>query len=359
MAETAKGTKVAAAQASRIRQDEDVQKALKEAAPEAVETKPARRAVGLVWLVGSGIATLVLAGFYLALEQGVVSLPGTRFNLFHRLPLVALLVSGLVFLDRVVEQIGIVRLESPVSRYNLTRVVRLVFALAIVGALGAVLFGNLYTGLVSLGVISIVVGLAVQTPMTSFIGWVYILIRQPYRVGDRIQIGSATGDVIEVSYLDTKLWEFGGKYLSTDHPSGRIIQFPNSNVLNTPVYNYSWPLFPYVWNEIKFQIGYESDLEFVADTMQRVAEKEIGKEMVERVHVYRDLLAKTPVDELSVQEKPTVLFRPSENTWLEAILRYLVDPKRAGRTKTRLVVALLEALNAEPEKVLFPKGPNR
>jgi len=347
------------AKARRIREDEDVQKALAEAAPGDTQAAPSRRAAGRIWLIASGAATLLLAAFWLALQQGLVTLPGTRFNLLHRVPLVALLVVGVFFLERLVEQVGIVHLESPVSRYNLTRVVRLLTALAILGILGAVLFGNLYTGLVSLGVISIVVGLAVQTPMTSFIGWVYILIRQPYRVGDRIQIGAATGDVIEVSYLDTKLWEFGGKYLSTDHPSGRIIQFPNSNVLNTPVYNYSWPLFPYVWNEIKFQIGYESDLEFIAQTMQRVAEREIGKEMVERVKIYRDLLSKTPVDELSVQEKPTVLFRPSENTWLEAILRYLVDPKRAGRTKTRLVVALLEELNAAPEKVLFPKGPNR
>lgn len=359
MAETAKGTRVAAAKASRIRQDEDVQKALKEAAPEAAEAKPARRTAGLVWLIGSGLTTLVLTAFYLALQQGLVTLPGTRFNLLHRVPLVALLLSGVFFVDRLIEQLGIVHLESPVSRYNLTRVVRLLTALAIVGILGAVLLGNLYTGLVSLGVISLVVGLAVQTPMTSFIGWVYILVRQPYRVGDRIQIGGATGDVIEVSYLDTKLWEFGGKYLSSDHPSGRIIQFPNSHVLNTAVYNYSWPLFPYVWNEIRLQIGYGSDLDFVARTMQRVAEREIGKEMVERVRVFRDLLAKTPVDELSVQEKPTVLFRASENTWLEAIVRYIVDPKRAGRVKTHLLLALLEELNAEPEKVQFPKGPNR
>jgi small-conductance mechanosensitive channel len=70
--------------------------------------------------------------------------------------------------------------------------------------------------------------LAVQTPRTSFLGWIYILIRRPYQVGDRIQIEDATGDVIDVSYLDTTLWEFGGKYLSTDHPSGRIIKFPNS-----------------------------------------------------------------------------------------------------------------------------------
>ncbi|MDQ2970424.1 MAG: mechanosensitive ion channel family protein, partial [Acidobacteriota bacterium] len=92
------------------------------------------------------------------------------------------------------------------------------------------LLGNLYTGLVSLGVISIIVGLAVQTPMTSFIGSLYILVRAPYRVGDRIQIGDATGDVIEVSYLDTTLWEFGGKYLSSDHPRAdhQVSQLPGS-----------------------------------------------------------------------------------------------------------------------------------
>ena len=37
--------------------------------------------------------------------------------------------------------------------------------------------------------------------------------RAPYRIGDRIRIGQATGDVIEVGYLDTTLWEFGGEFL--------------------------------------------------------------------------------------------------------------------------------------------------
>ena len=351
MAETAK--------TRRIREDEDVRKALDQAAPDEGESHPERRAKGRVWLVASGVAFLLFAGFYLAGKTGLIRLPGLSFDLIQKLPLLALILSGVLFAERLIEHFAIVRLESTVSRYNLTRIVRLLTALAMIGVLGSILLGNIYTGLVSLGVISIVVGLAVQTPMTSFIGWLYILARQPYRVGDRIQIGNATGDVIEVSYLDTTLWEFGGKYLSSDHPSGRIIKFPNSNVLNTPVYNYSWPLFPYVWNEIKLQVGYESDLAFIAETMTRIAEKEIGKEMLQRVKVYRDLLAQTPVDELSVQEKPTVLFRASENTWLEAILRYLVDPKRAGRVKTRLLVKLLEALNEAPDKVLFPKGPNR
>jgi small-conductance mechanosensitive channel len=195
--------------------------------------------------------------------------------------------------------------------------------------------------------------------MSSFIGWIYILVRRPYRVGDRIKIGDATGDVIDLGYIDTTLWEFGGQYITGDHPSGRIIKFPNAKVLDSMVYNYSWPLFPYIWNEIKFQIGYESDLEFIARTMQRIVEEDLGENMTELIEQYRTLLAQTPVDELQVRERPRVIFRVSENTWLEAIVRYLVAPREAGSVKSRLIKKLLAALNEAPDKVLFPKGANR
>lgn len=93
--------------------------------------------------------------------------------------------------------------------------------------------------------------------------------------------------------------------------------------------------------------------------MQRVAEEELGAAMLERVGQYRELLARTPVDELEVRAHPRVFFRVSENTWLEAIVRYLVAPREAGAVKTRLIRKLLPALNAAPDKVLFPKGSNR
>jgi small-conductance mechanosensitive channel len=219
-----------------------------------------------------------------------------------------------------------------------------------------VLSANWYTALVSLGVLSLILGFALQTPITSLIGWVYLLIRQPYKVGDRIEIGNARGDVIDVSYLDTTLWEFGGPYLTTEHPSGRIIKFPNSLVLNETVYNYSWPLFPYIWNEIKFQVAYESDLKFIAETMQQAVEEELGEQMMDLIQVYRELLSQTPVDELEIREQPVVHFRVSDYTWIEAIVRYLVHPKESGRIKTCIIKKLLDKLNAEPERVLFPKS---
>ncbi len=104
-----------------------------------------------------------------------------------------------------------------------------------------------------------------------------------------------------------------------------------------------------------FSVAYNSDLEFVANTMQVVAERAVGEGMMKQVKVFRELLAQTPVDQLQVQERPVVMFRVSENTWLEAIVRYLVHPKEAGRVKTRLIKELLAELNREPDRVLFPK----
>ena len=309
-----------------------------------------------VWLMTLGGVLLLLLGahFFLNWQRGLIPddlLPRLR-NYVRGVALIA----GILLIARLLEVVAIGRVVNAVNRFNLKRILRLLVALAVGFTVVSVLFVNWYAAVVSLGLISLILGFALQTPISSFIGWIYLLVRAPFRVGDRIKVGDLRGDVIDVSYLDTTLWEFGGDYLSGDHPSGRVIRIPNVNVLTTPIVNYSWPLFPYSWNEIKFHVAYESDLQFVSETMQRITEAEVGAGMAEKVRVYRDILARTPVDQLDVKEKPVVVFRVSDNTWLEVKVRYLVHPKEAGRVKTRLIQRLLQALNAQPEKVLFPKS---
>jgi len=302
------------------------------------------------------VILLSLGALYYLLRLHVFNIGDTLIAFLQRADLGGLAIATVVAIGKSIDVYLIDRVDDAVAEYNIRRILKLVTALVIALILISVLFVNWYTAVVSLGVFSLILGLALQTTFTSFIGWIYILVRAPFRVGDRIKIGNATGDVIDVSYLDTTLWEFGGDFLSTDHPSGRVIRFSNSTVLNSAVYNYSWPLFPYIWNEIKFNVAYESDLEFIASTLQEVAQEELGKAMLERVRTFRTLLSETPVDQLEVREHPSVVFRVSENTWLEAIVRYVVPPKQAGRVKTRLVRKMLERLNAAPDRVMFPKS---
>ncbi len=340
-----------------LKEQEEVRTALKQTeGTKEIVPKPVPELRDKLWFGTYLLVLLGLLAFYYLLGTDLLSAEIPYIATLRSLLLggVSIVLAGAIAKSIRVYLIN--QIENKPARYNLTRVLHLLTFLAMVIIVLTVLSSNWYTALVSLGVLSLILGFALQTPITSLIGWVYLLIRQPYRVGDRIQIGDARGDVIDVSYLDTTLWEFGGPYLSTQHPSGRIIKFPNSLVLNETVYNYSWPLFPYVWNEIKFQVAYDSDLDFIAQTMKQVVEEEIGEQMMSLVQVYRELLTQTPVNELEIQERPVVHFRASENTWLDAIVRYLVHPKESGRVKTRLMKKLLDKLNSEPERVLFPKS---
>jgi small-conductance mechanosensitive channel len=273
----------------------------------------------------------------------------------ERILLCSLLVITLLTAEKLIRIHLIGKLQDDVSRYNVAQLVRFVIWTAICAVTLSTLLSSWTTALFSLGLMSLVLGLALQAPLTNLFSWLYILIRKPYRIGDRIKMGNASGDVIHVGFFDTTLWEFGGQYLSTDHPSGRVIQFPNSLVLSNPVYNYSWPLFPYLWSEIKFYVAYQSDLEFVAETMRAIAQDEIGVDMRQHVAAYRELLAKTPVDAIEVTEEPVVLFRSSDNGHVEAIVRYLVAPKQEGKIKSALTRKMLTKLNEQPERVLFPK----
>ena len=345
-------------QVKEIKKDAKVQRALEQASPaERIERTVARTRDKL--LIGTHLVLLVALGVLYQLLQTRFVWIGDRYPLLPKLVLAVAVIIVCLAVIRLLDVYFVGRVKDAVYQYNLKRVMRLIVWLVTAFFILTILFQNWYTAVVSIGLISLILGFALQTPITSFIGWIYILMREPYRVGDRIQIGTATGDVIDVGYLDTTLWEFGGQYLSTEHPSGRVIKFPNSSVLSTPVYNYTWPLFPYIWNEIKVQVAYNSDLEFIAETMREVAEKEVGEAMMKQVRVFREILAQTPVNQLEVQERPVVMFRVGENTWLEAIVRYLVHPKEAGRVKSRLIQDLLKALNAAPDRVLFPRGDTR
>src|SRR5438067_1568872 len=320
-----------------ISRQPEVRKELARATGEKRGERVKARGRDKFWFVVYAVILVGCAAIYYLFTWKLIPLPQPGAGITERFLRSGALIVIMLTIARATSVYALARIEDASTRFTLQRVMHLAVVLIIAVIVVSTIFVNWYAGLAALGIGSIIIGLAVQTPMKSFIAWIYILVRQPYRVGDRIKIGDATGDVIDVGYLDTTLWEFGGQYISGDHPSGRVIRFPNEKALDEIVWNYSWPLFPYIWNEIKFQIAYQSDLQFVAQTMERIVEEEIGEEMVERVNVFRGLLAKTPVDELEVRAHPRVFFRVDELTWVDAVVRYLVPPREAGPVKSRLI----------------------
>jgi small-conductance mechanosensitive channel len=311
------------------------------------------------WIASYIIVACIFLAFYFLLQFRVFGLLGTYRSLLQRLSLAGFIVFIVFILTRMIENIVAKRAHTKKVEYNIVRLVRLLGVVVVLFIVITFLFAKWYTAAVSLGLFSLILGFALQTPISSLIGWFYIIIRTPYRIGDRIQVGDFTGDVVEISYLDTTLWEFHGDFLSNDVPSGRLIRFPNTLVLQSEVYNYSWRKFPFIWNEIPFHIAYESDFTYVEQTIKAVAKKELGEGMNEAIQKFKELVKQTPVDELEIKEYPFVVFNINANTWVEVSLIYLVAPKSASTVKSRLIKSIVRELLKEPDKVMFPKTNSR
>lgn len=249
------------------------------------------------------------------------------------------------------------RTASKRRRHDVRNVLRLGFGiLALIAAFGVVT-RDWVSVLFSLGVLGFAVTFALQQPLFSLIGWLYIMVKRPYQVGDRIAIEDMRGDVVSIDFFVTEVWEIDGDLVSSNQPSGRIVTVPNSTVLSSRVVNFYGEGVQYVWNELSMQVAYETDLTFASEMMVEVATEHLGEEMARQVDEYRHRLAETPV-ELDVNERPTVNIVQQES-WVELRLRYLVHPRGGTRVRNTLYENILERSNAHPERVKFPVSRNR
>ncbi len=289
------------------------------------------------------VFVLFIAAYYLIdlpfFKQWSAYLPFLK-----KLCLSIIFITVILLIGAVIEKLIDSYTETEGVRYNLLRITRflsVVFSLIVAASF---LFQNLYAAAVSFGLISLVLGFALQNPITSFIAWVYIVFRRPYRVGDRIQLEGMRGDVVEIGYLDTTLEECSGNYLNNDRKSGRLVHFPNSTIFKSQVINYTGPFNPFIWNETAIQIAYDSDIHFVEKCLLEAARNDFMRQ-------HPDIDLKT--------YPPAVYFRVNTFAWLEAVISYPVLPEDTTERRNRILKIALPLLNKQPDKVKFPEGAKR
>jgi small-conductance mechanosensitive channel len=108
-----------------------------------------------------------------------------------------------------------------------------------------------------LGLIGAGVAVALKDPLSNLAGWLFILWRSPFRVGDRVQIGSNAGDVVDLRLFQFTLNEIGN-WVDADQSTGRLVHVPNGLVFTTPLANYTRG-FNYIWNEVAVLVTFESN----------------------------------------------------------------------------------------------------
>lgn len=149
------------------------------------------------------------------------------------------------------------RFEDPVDRFRWRK-----GTLYVTVALGAIFIGPIWiTGISQLGayfgIVSAGIAIALKDPLANLAGWVFILWRQPFGLGDRIEVGSHRGDVIDVRLFQFTLLEIGA-WVDADQHTGRVVHVPNSRVFTEPQLVYGNGDHA-LWNELPVLVTFESD----------------------------------------------------------------------------------------------------
>lgn len=302
------------------------------------------KSINKTWTVIYSLGIVIFMGSYYFLDLGLLPSLNKLTPFIENLSFTLSIIFIILLLRTILEGLIYKGNREQGEEYNLKRVTRLVAIILIIYVVITFMFQQPYQGLAGLGIISLIIGFALQAPISSFIAWLYIVVRKPYKVGDRIEINEHKGDVIEVRYLDTILEEFSGNYLVNDRLSGRIIHFPNSMVLKDKVINYSGQFKPFIWNETVVQISYTSDLDFVESCL------------IDATTL--DFKEKYP-NKSTEGIEPAVYFRNNKYAWMEAVVSYPVEPFDTTGRRNRILRYALPLLNAEPDKVRFPEGTRR
>jgi small-conductance mechanosensitive channel len=194
-----------------------------------------------------------------------------------------------------------------------------------------------------LGLIIAGLAIALREPVMNVAGWVFLVLRKPLNVGDRIEINAHAGDVVDIRVFHFSLLEIGGRGRA-EQSTGRIIHVPTGQVLTHPVANYTAD-FDFIWDEIQVTITFESDWRRAKEILAAVLGEVCGGFETEARRAIEAASRKNFI--LYRTLTPTVYTSVGENGVLFS-LRYPCPPRKRRWMAERIWERVLDEFAGEP-----------
>ena len=268
---------------------------------------------------------------------------GLSLETQSRIAVSCIVILALLFSRRLVLGLVWSRTHEAKTRYRWQKTTTYLASLLGILLMGRVWFGGFHDLGSFLGLTGAGIAIALKDVLVNFAGWIFMVWRRPFTVGDRIQIGTHAGDVIDIRILHFTLNEIGN-WVNADQSTGRVIHIPNGRVLTDVIANYTEG-FEYIWNEIPVLVSLESDWERAKQILTEIVQRdsaEIVKAAEESVrHSTKKFLI------LYTALTPTVYTRVSEDGVI-LTLRYLCEPRRRRVTEQTIWEDILRAFAKEP-----------
>ncbi|MBE7464516.1 MAG: mechanosensitive ion channel family protein [Planctomycetes bacterium] len=236
------------------------------------------------------------------------------------------------------------RVSDVTRRYHIKKVIEYAFAILFILVIAKIwLRGNVSLG-TFLGLAAAGIAIALQEPLSNMAGWLFILLRQPFRVGDRIQVGTGiAGDVIDVRLFMFSVLEIGN-WVDADQSTGRIVHVPNNNVFRSTIANYTMG-FEYVWHELPITVTFESDWKRAKEVIEKCAAESLEPVSADAERTIREAAQKFMIFYSTLT---TITWVKVADHGVTLTLRYMCKVRSRRKVESELWVAILTAFAQEP-----------
>ena len=190
-----------------------------------------------------------------------------------------------------------------------------------------------------ISVTSAAMTIALRELILNFFCGIYIKMKKPFQVEDRIEVKGIKGDVMNISSLNFEVLEISTKE-EHGQSTGVIVTFPNSIVFSEPVRNLNKG-FKYIWDELTVKVPMDCDL---------VKNKQELYKIVNNIEIIKNIpkKMKAQINDINTTNRvyfnkydPTIYTKIVDNH-IELTIRYLMHPKKGRFVESVIWNKILE-----------------
>ena len=202
------------------------------------------------------------------------------------------------------------------------------------------IWGEKLNGIITLvSFISAGVTIAIREIIFNFFAGIYINMRKPFDVEDRVEIDEIKGDVINTHALSFEMLEIGERN-EGEQSTGRIVHIPNSYIFTKTLKNYT-KAFKYIWDEIKIELDLDANIEETKEKIYDILFE--NPELQETPKKMEDAVDEAILEyRIYYNNLEPIIYTTIKDSHVELCLRYLVHPKKARNVQDEITLRILE-----------------
>ena len=173
----------------------------------------------------------------------------------------------------------------------------------------------------------------------DFFAGLYINIKKPFELEDRIEIDGIKGDVVSIRTLGFEILEVGDR-VNAEQSTGWIFHIPNYLIFTKPLKNYT-KAFKYIWDEVTIKVPLDADIEKTKTILYDIIENnEILKTIPRKME---DAVADVILEyRIYYNHLDPIIYTKIVDSHVELYLRYIVHPKKARNVQDDIYLKILE-----------------